>query len=550
MTDDSEYPDFQKDHKELASRRYPLPLIIILGAFLRFIGLGNNGLWMDELYSVWVSRLPADSFLTALSSWGHPPMYYLLGRVWFALGTSDAWSRSISAASGVAVIFLVFLVGKELFSRQVGLWGALLASLSPLLVSYSRDATYYSFLTALTLLSLYLLTRSAMRGGWLNWTLFTVISILAIFTHLFSFVLILADAGFFLILRGRDGKSLTPFLASQLTLVAAFALSWLLSHNANGLINIKLPLKILLAKLAIIPYVLLGGGFNDFGAGIGHPIQKYLQSGRHVVVAATLLLLLVLPLAVIFFMRIVAVRRTFLSKKAIALSFYILVLSVLPVIIHNVLDVPEQPSQRFYLWATPGFLLLASLLVVSLSARARVVVGAILIAGFSAMTIWGIFLYQPYDFKISKTPLTFVSSKYQSGDLLFCIPYDLGFLAAGHYYPESLKMGGAFLLTDDQRSGEYYFLPNNSDVYTLMTKNIKNVDERYLSSGEDLKRRTRDSIKDTDRVWFVVFKTTDGSYYCPGCDVLGSVLTEGWQEETWSFDTGNVHLYTRMPARM
>ena len=171
--------------------------------------------------------------------------------------------------------------------------------------------------------------------------------------------------------------------------------------------------------------------------------------------------------------------------------------------------------------------------------------GAILIASFSAITIWGVFFYHPLDFK---TPLNFVSSKYQIGDRLFCNLYEIGFMASGYYYPESLQMGGVFLLPEDQHSGDYYFLPNHSDIYELMTKNIKKLDEKYLSTGEDLKRRTRDSFKDTDRVWVVVYSNSDENAYCIGCDILESVLTDGWQEETWSFDSGKVHLYTRIPT--
>jgi len=471
-------------------------------------------------------------------------MYFLFGRVWFDFSTSDAWSRSISFTSGVAVIFLVFLVGKELFSRQVGLWGALLAAFSPLLVAYSRDATCYSWLTAVSLLGLYLLARSLIRGGWPSWILFMIVTTIAIFTHLFSFVLVLAYAGVYFILRDRNRKTLAPFLTSQLTFVVAIIISLLISNNANGLINIKLPLKVLLVKLAIIPYVLLGGGFNDFGAGIGSTIYNHVRSGRRMVETVTLLLLIILPLFVIFLIRKTALS-TFLSKRSIALIFYTVVLTVIPVIIHNVLDVPDQPSQRFYLWATPTFLLLVALFIVSLSSWWKMITGAILIAGMSAMSIWGVFFYQAADFK---TPLTFVSDKYQSGDLLFCYPYEIGFLASGHYYPESLHMAGLFLPPEAPHPGEYYYLPSHNDVYALIANNYKTIDKKYLSSGEDLKRSAQDSIKDTDRVWVILYFDHDQHEYCIGCDVLNSVFSEGWQEESWSFNSGNVHLFTRRVA--
>ncbi len=500
-------------------------------------------MWCDELYTVWVSRLPADSFFTALSSWGHPPLYYLLGRVWFVISSSDAWSRSISFVAGVALIFLIFVVGKELFSRQVGLWAAGLASLSPLLVSYSRDATVYSWLTTLTLLSFYLLTRSIMKGGWQNWGLFTIVAAIAIFSHLFSFLLLLAFAGAYFILRERDKKSFAPFMASELILAAAFVAAWLISRNADGLINVKFPLKIILVKLVLIPYVMLGGGFNDFGAGIGGTIVRY-GAGRPRFLAALLFILVVVPLFGIFWRR-KALRRTFLSRRAIALVFFTAVLSVIPVILHNVLDIPDQPSQRFYLWAAPTFLLLVALGIASLSTRGKMIAGTILIAGFSTMTVWGVFFYHPLDFK---TPLTFVSTKYQKSDLLYCPVYDISVLATGHYLPQDTKMAG-LLLPAKQSPGEYYFLPDDNDLFAYTAENPKTIDAKYLTSGDDLKRRARNSLKGTDRLWVVVFYDDNGNEYCPGCDVLSSVLAGGWQEQTWSFDSGKVYLYTRLPAR-
>ncbi len=528
--------------RELASSSLLLPLIIAGGAILRFIGLGNNSLWCDEFYTIWVSRLPADSYFNALSSWGHPPVYYLLGRIWFGLGNSDAWVRSISFAAGVAAIFLVFLVGRELFSRQVGLWGALLAALSPLLISYSRDATYYSWLTVATLLAFYMLVRSAIRGGWQNWTLFTLTAIVAITSHLFSFVLLPAFAGVYLILRDRNRKSLLPFVVSHLTLAIVFVATWMFAHNANGLINIKFPLKILLVKLALIPDVLLGGGFNDFGSGAGGMIVTYGRAHGIVFFDALLLILTFLPLAFIYWRR-KDLSRTFFSKRAIALVFYTVVLSVVPVIIHNVVDVPEQPSQRFYLWAAPTFMLIVALILVSLPARVKLAMGALVIAGFSTMTLWGVFFYHPLDFE---TPLHFVSDNYQRGDLLFSSPYEIAFMASGHDYPASLKMGGLFQSAEERGPGDYFFLPSDDDIFVLMTSNYKQFDDKYLASGADLRHRAEDSIKGADRIWDVIYYDHDDHEYCIGCDVLDGVFEEGWQEQTWSFDSGRVHLYTRV----
>ncbi|MCL5882505.1 MAG: glycosyltransferase family 39 protein [Actinobacteria bacterium] len=66
-------------------------------------------------------------------------------------------------------IWFVYLLGKELFSRRIGLRAAAFTAFSPFLIWCSRDATDYSLLISLATLSTYFLVRSVRRGGWGNW---------------------------------------------------------------------------------------------------------------------------------------------------------------------------------------------------------------------------------------------------------------------------------------------------------------------------------------------------------------------------------------------
>ncbi|MCL6106450.1 MAG: glycosyltransferase family 39 protein [Actinobacteria bacterium] len=159
-----------------------LPLIIFLGAFIRFFQLGRESLWYDELYTVWSSRLPLSLLVQEEAAARHPPVYYLLGHFWFSLIHSDTGVRLISWGAGVAVIYLVFLIGRELFSSDVGLWASAFTAASPFLIWYSREATYYSWLTFISSLSLYLLLRSVKSGSRFLWLLYFLATSLTLFS--------------------------------------------------------------------------------------------------------------------------------------------------------------------------------------------------------------------------------------------------------------------------------------------------------------------------------------------------------------------------------
>lgn len=75
------------------------------------------------------------------------------------------WARGTTALFGVLSVFLVWLVGRRLFSPPAGLAGALLLALSPLHVEHSRYVTTDVPMAALCLLSVYLALKVLEHGG-------------------------------------------------------------------------------------------------------------------------------------------------------------------------------------------------------------------------------------------------------------------------------------------------------------------------------------------------------------------------------------------------
>ena len=145
------------------STPYLLGGMIVLGGFLRFYAIGDKDLWLDEAFSVWMSRHP----LPALIDWlvridQHPPLYYMLLHFWLAFGDTAAHVRILSALLSTLTIPVIFLIGQRISGQAAGLIAAFILALTPFHVRFAQETRMYALLTlnvALSLLALvYLLS--------------------------------------------------------------------------------------------------------------------------------------------------------------------------------------------------------------------------------------------------------------------------------------------------------------------------------------------------------------------------------------------------------
>ncbi|MBI4301869.1 MAG: glycosyltransferase family 39 protein [Chloroflexi bacterium] len=137
-----------------------LIVILLIAFYLRVHRLGTQSLWGDEGASlVMAQRSPGQIILHATSDI-HPPLYYLLLHWWsIPTGLSEFSLRFLSLALGVALVALIYPLGRRLLSSEVALVAAFLAAISPLLVYYSQEARMYMLMAALSTLSIYLYWR-------------------------------------------------------------------------------------------------------------------------------------------------------------------------------------------------------------------------------------------------------------------------------------------------------------------------------------------------------------------------------------------------------
>lgn len=202
-----EYPVPKRDYSR--APLFPLPrerwallallAIMLLGAVLRFYGLGFQSLWGGELAS-WdfggrdtISRVAQDG--------SQPPLYFLI--LHFArwiFGDSEWALRLPSAVAGWLCIPAIYLLGKKLYSEREGIMAALFLAVLWPPIYYSQEARPYAVLILLSILTAYfwwdLMTGLRYRGelpkreaAW-----YIVCAVLCAYTHYFGLLLVLLQS--------------------------------------------------------------------------------------------------------------------------------------------------------------------------------------------------------------------------------------------------------------------------------------------------------------------------------------------------------------------
>ncbi|MFW6063123.1 MAG: glycosyltransferase family 39 protein [Chloroflexota bacterium] len=217
------------------SRRHLwLGAFVILGAVLRLTALGRESLWFDEAVSYLTAELSAGQIANNTVKSSHPPFYYLLMHLWLRFAPhTDAAIRLLGVIFDLLLIPAIYTLGTLLFrQRRPALVAALLAAMSPFHIFYSHELRMYTLLTLLSTLIVlaYLLARQRQGLHW--WGLFGVAALLAIYTHLFAFFLLLG-VGLHALLQRQDRQALHRTLLVGVGLGLLF-IPWILILAAES----------------------------------------------------------------------------------------------------------------------------------------------------------------------------------------------------------------------------------------------------------------------------------------------------------------------------
>ncbi len=168
--------------------------ILLAAAAWRFIGLGAESLWTDEIAAVLVARRSLLEVLATIAVQDvNPPLYYLLLHCWTWLGQPEWWLRLLSALGGLGVVALTWRLGRRLAGPAVGLIAALFAAFSPLEIYLSREVRYHTLAGVLALGALLLFLRRLDEPAGRRARALVAVLTLGLYTHYyFLFVPLIA----------------------------------------------------------------------------------------------------------------------------------------------------------------------------------------------------------------------------------------------------------------------------------------------------------------------------------------------------------------------
>ncbi|OGE79199.1 MAG: hypothetical protein A2751_04365 [Candidatus Doudnabacteria bacterium RIFCSPHIGHO2_01_FULL_46_14] len=219
-------------------------IILIVSALLRFYNNTAVALWHDEAFSALYIRYPLGEMIQRIILDVHPPLYYLVLRLWAMFAGNSLFSlRLLSIIFGVLTVWAGYMFVKTAFSAQgrsasgggkLPLVAAFLLAINPFQIQYALEARMYTLGTFLILLASYFLVKALVRDVHSTrkkyWVGFTLAVAGCLYTH-YYLVFSVAALGLYIlfdVFTTRRFKNLLPAVLSALAVTVLY-IPWLKS---------------------------------------------------------------------------------------------------------------------------------------------------------------------------------------------------------------------------------------------------------------------------------------------------------------------------------
>jgi uncharacterized membrane protein len=176
---------------------YIVGLIMIVSVCIRVINISIEELWYDEIFGVLISHFTGSIYdIVEYSKESYyTPLYYIVLRYWTYLFDTSATSvRLLSIAFSSASIPIIYLLGKKMFTKKIGLLATLFMMLSPLHVEFAQEARPYAIISFFALLSMYFFWQFILKPAKnRNLVIILVINLLGVYMHYDYFIVIVTQ---------------------------------------------------------------------------------------------------------------------------------------------------------------------------------------------------------------------------------------------------------------------------------------------------------------------------------------------------------------------
>lgn len=216
----------------------PLLLPLLIGTFLRYGGLGEQALFLDEAFSADLVLRSWQEMLSVAMSDVHPPLFYVLLKPIVEYFPLSEWTlRLLSAFSSVLAMALAMGTARRLFGREAAAMTGWLLSWSALHLYYAQEARMYALLDVAWILAALALLNALRRASWSAWLIWSLVTATGVYVHFYGLVAwgVGALGGFVLLISHRQWRALRQWtLAQVIVLVAVLPLVNLFLRTSRG----------------------------------------------------------------------------------------------------------------------------------------------------------------------------------------------------------------------------------------------------------------------------------------------------------------------------
>ena len=312
-----------------SNKNIPIILIIFLGLTLRLINLDTYGVWLDEMGSISEANslfvFDFDSFFTLrdiqnndtlinvfksveIAEAGNGITYILLLHYWKEIfGNTDFAIRFLSLVFGGIVIFLTYWLTHDITkSQKISNLSGLLTSIHPFLIIYSQEARSYMLCLVFVLASSIVIFQilKSRNFNFLNHLLYSILILLAFFTHYSSIYILFAHLLIFLYLKIAFSK--WKSFISVLILIGLSIFVWfyfygfdcyeVISTRSNNYKSLSLndPTNPLYMSTSI--YSIIAGWLQNILIFSGNTLSSYGLSIRYNSIFLVFILIILIPM--------------------------------------------------------------------------------------------------------------------------------------------------------------------------------------------------------------------------------------------------------------
>lgn len=186
----------------------------------------QQSIWFDESYTAYLIRSDFDDIIKYTAADVHPPLYYLLLKVWSMIfGYSDFALRAMSALFGAIAIMFAFLWVKYKYGKAAAIFSSLFLALSPNFIRYGQEMRMYTLVAAIVFAATFML-QLAIDNRYRRWWIFyAALVALGMYVHYFSIFAWLAHVAYLLLVYKKE--FFTKKIFAVFLLAIAFYLPWL-----------------------------------------------------------------------------------------------------------------------------------------------------------------------------------------------------------------------------------------------------------------------------------------------------------------------------------